>query len=118
VYHQNVTGVLNKSEELISFLSPDFPQVLCLSEHHLKHTEIDFIYMDQYKLGGKLCRESLKNGGVSIFVHDTLKCTNINLDEFCKEQDIEACAVRINLSSLSICIIFIYRSPMGNSYIP
>jgi len=60
VYHQNVSGLLKKSEELISFLSPDFPQVLCLSEHLLKPTEIDFIYTDQYKLGDKLCRESLK----------------------------------------------------------
>ena len=33
--------------------------------------------MDQYKLGVKFCRESLKNGGVSIFVHDILQCTNI-----------------------------------------
>ena len=70
--------------------------------------------MDQYKLGAKFCRESHKNGGVSIFVHDTLPCTNINLDEFCKEQDMEACAVMINLLSLTICIISIYRSPMGN----
>jgi hypothetical protein len=41
VFHQNVRGLLNKSEKLKSFLSPDFPQVLCLTEHHLKHTEID-----------------------------------------------------------------------------
>jgi hypothetical protein len=95
------------------------PQVLCLSELHLNHTEIDFMYMDQYKLGGKHCGECLKNGGVCIFVHGTLQCTNINLDEFCKEQDIEAYAVRINISSLSICIIFLHRSPsMGNFYIP
>ena len=56
VFDQNVRGLLNKSEDLISFLSPDFPQVLCLFEHHLKHTEIDIIYMDQYKLGGKHCK--------------------------------------------------------------
>jgi len=103
----------NKSEELISSLSPDFSQVPCLSEHHLKHFEIDFIYMDQYKIGAKFCRETLKNGGVGIFVHDTLQCTNINLGEFCKEQDIEACAVKINLLSITICIICIYRSPTG-----
>ena len=60
VYHQNVSSLLNKSEELISFLSPDFPQVLCLSEHRLKPTKIDLIYTYQYKLGGKLCRESLR----------------------------------------------------------
>ena len=114
VFHQNVRGAKNKSEELISFLSPDFPQVICLTEHHLKHNAIDIICMNQYKLGTKFCKESIRNGGVSIFVHDTLQCTNINLDEFCKEQDTEACAVRSNLSSSTMCIISIYRSPTGN----
>jgi hypothetical protein len=95
-------------------LSPDFSQVLCLTDHHLKYFEIDFIYVDQYKLGAKFCRESLKGGGVNIFAHDTLQCTNINLDEFCKKQDIEACAVKIDLLSLTISIICIYRSPTGN----
>ena len=82
MFHQNVRGLLNKSEELVSFLSPYFPQVLCLTEHHLKHSEIDFIYMDHYNRGIKLnfFRESLKNGGVSIFVHDTLQFTNININ--------------------------------------
>jgi hypothetical protein len=107
VFHQNIMGLLNKFEELICSLSPDFPQVLCLTEHHLKHFEIDFMYMDQYKLGTKFYMESHKCGGVSTFVHDTLQCTNINLDEFCKEQDTEACAVRIILSYLTICIISI-----------
>jgi len=37
VFHQNIMGLLNKSEELICSLSLDFPQVLCLNEHHLKH---------------------------------------------------------------------------------
>jgi hypothetical protein len=69
-------------------LFPDFPQVCYLTEHHLKHFEIDFRYTGQYKLGAKFCRESHKSGKVSIFVHDTLQCMNIHLDEFCKEQDI------------------------------
>jgi hypothetical protein len=86
-------GLLNKSEELISSLSPDFLQVLCLTKHHLRHFEIDFRYTDQYKLGAKFCRDSYKSGGVSILVHDNLQCTNINLDEFCKEQDIESYAI-------------------------
>jgi hypothetical protein len=80
VFHQNIRGLSNKLEELTNFLSPYFSQVLCLTEHYLKHTALDIIYMDQYKLGIKFCRESIKNGGVSIFVHDTLQCTNINLD--------------------------------------
>ena len=68
VFHQNVSGLLNrmlggllnKSEELVSFLSPDFPQALCLTEHHLRHSEIVFVYTDQYNHGVKFCRESLK----------------------------------------------------------
>jgi len=94
---------------LVSKLSPG-----TFTEHHLTASEIDFTYMDQYKLGTKFCRKSFKNGGVSIFVHDTLQCTNINLNEFCSQQDIKACAVRINSSSLTICIISIYRSVTKN----
>jgi len=69
--------------------------------------------MDEYKLGAKFCREFLESVGVSIFVHDTLQCTNIHLDEFCKEQDKEACAVKINLLYLTI-LYYIYRPPTGN----
>ena len=108
VFHCNIRGLLNKPEELISSLFPDFHQVLCLTQHLLKHFEIDFVYMDQYKLGAKFCRGSHKGGGVCIFVFDTLQCMNINLDEFCKEQDIKACAVMINLLSFMFgfpCII-------------
>jgi len=60
VYHQNVSGLLNKSEELIIFLSPDFPQVLCLSRHVSYPLKLILYNTDQYKFGGKLCRESLK----------------------------------------------------------
>ena len=45
VYHQNTRDLPNKAEELISFLSPNFPQVLCLTEHHLKDSEMYFIYI-------------------------------------------------------------------------
>jgi hypothetical protein len=72
VFYQHIGGLLNKYEELISSLYPNFPQVLCLTEHHIKHFENDFIYMDQYKFGARFCRESHKSGGVGIFVHDIL----------------------------------------------
>jgi hypothetical protein len=82
VYNQNTRDLSNKTEELISFLSPNSPRVLCLTEHHLKDSEIYFTYIDQYKLGAKFCRKSFKTGGLSIFVHDTLQCTNINQMNF------------------------------------
>jgi hypothetical protein len=39
VYHQNVTGLKGKANEL-SHLDPTFPHILCLSEHHINHLEL------------------------------------------------------------------------------
>jgi hypothetical protein len=43
IYHQNICGLKSNTGELISSLSPNFPHILCFSEHHLKHTELDQI---------------------------------------------------------------------------
>ena len=101
VYHQNTRGLSNKTEELISFLSLNFPQVLCLTEHHLKDSEMYFTYRDQYKLGAKFCRKSFKNGGLSIFVHDTLQCTNINQMNF---------VMKKTLKHVQLGLIFIHNN--------
>jgi len=49
-----------------------------LTEHHLKENEIDMISTENYSLGAKFCREVLKNGDVCIFIHESIKFTNIN----------------------------------------
>jgi hypothetical protein len=41
LYPQNICGLKGKIGELISSMSPNFPRILCFSEHHLKHTELD-----------------------------------------------------------------------------
>jgi hypothetical protein len=43
----------------------------------------------------------------------TLKFTNINLNKFYKEQDLEVCAVKLQSSLANICILSIYRAPTG-----
>ena len=40
IYHQNVKGLRGKANELLSQLYPNFPHVLCLSEHHMNHLEL------------------------------------------------------------------------------
>jgi hypothetical protein len=32
-----------------------------------------------------------------MLVHETIQYTNINLENFCKEKDLEACAVKLHL---------------------
>jgi hypothetical protein len=37
IFHQNVRGTTHKTKELLISLSQVNPQVLCLTEHHLRH---------------------------------------------------------------------------------
>jgi hypothetical protein len=38
----------------------------------------------------------------------------IDLEKFCKDEDIEACAIKVLQNSYHICILSIYRAPFGN----
>jgi hypothetical protein len=40
VYHQNIRGLRAKATELTSQLYPTFPHILCISEHHMNHLEL------------------------------------------------------------------------------
>ncbi|PNF35146.1 hypothetical protein B7P43_G09274 [Cryptotermes secundus] len=114
IYHQNIRGLRNKRTEMLNSLLPELPHILCITEHHLREFELESSPIEHYKLGAKFCREKLKDGGTCIFIHEFISFITINLQEFCKEQDIEVCAIKINLSTSIICVISIYRSPDGN----
>jgi hypothetical protein len=51
---------------------------------------------------------------VCIFVHEKLKFSDVNLNEFCEEEDLEVCAVKLPFPSGNICTLAIYRAPFGN----
>ena len=80
----------------------------------LKEFEINNTRINQYNLGAYYCRVTRKLGGVGIFIHDTLPYTSIDLNEYCNEQDLEACALKFKISNNVFCILFIYRPPTGN----
>jgi exonuclease III len=114
IFHQNIRGLnSNKLDELSISLSVDFSHTTCLTEHHIRINDIDTILLTNYNLGANFCRNVFKNGGVCIFIHESIQFTNINLEKFCKEKDLEVCAVKLHLS-YEICIITIYRSPSGD----
>ena len=114
VIHRNIRWARNKTSELIGSMLPILPQVVCLTEHHLKDQVIANLSMAYYTLGAKFCRKNLKQGGTCILVHESLDFNNIDLQKSCIEQDIEACAIKIDLLNTYIYVISIYRSPMGN----
>ena len=75
----------------------DLPHVICLSEHHLKSSEISVVNIESYTIGAHFSRALNEGGGVIIHVHNTrsLKFINIDLSEYCQEKDIEICAIKI-----------------------
>jgi hypothetical protein len=99
---------------LTSSPSPNFPHILCFSEHHLKKLELDQINVVGYRLGAAYCRQVVKKGGVCILVQRNLNYTTIDLGKYCKDQDIEVCALKLESTSLNVCIMAVYRAPTGN----
>jgi exonuclease III len=114
IFHQNIRGLKSKVDELSNSLFPDYPHIMCLTEHHLLDYEIDNLPIDHFKLGSKFCRHEFKIGGVCIFIHEDLEFFSILLDKHCKEKDIEVCAVKLNITSIKLIILAIYGSPLGN----
>jgi hypothetical protein len=109
--HQNIRGISNKTDEFLNSLSPNAPQVICLTEHPLRTEEIGNVNLRQYTLGATFCRQTYKHGGVCIFVPRNIQFHTINLDQYNKEKDLEICALKLHILSNSFTIICIYRSP-------
>jgi len=95
-------------------LHPDFPHVLCLTEHHLKYSQLEKVHIEGYKLGAHFFRQIQEKGGVAIFVHNSLGFINIDIVTHCKAQDIEICALKLSFDTLNIYVLTLYRAPSGN----
>jgi hypothetical protein len=74
-------------------LPAEAPHLICFTEHHLKDHELNNTHIPKYKLDANYCRKNLKQGGVCIYVHKTLKFTYVSLLKYSKEQDIEITAI-------------------------
>ena len=114
IYHQNICGLKSKTDELISSMLPTPPHILCLSEHHLKHTDLDQINIEGFKLCAAYCRQTMKKGGVCIFAQNGLECSKIDANKYCKDQDIEICMLNLNTTSFRLHIMAVYRAPTGD----
>jgi len=63
ILHQNIRGITNKIDEFLISLPVNAPQVICVTEHHLKIEEICNVNFGQYTLGSAYCRHTFKQGG-------------------------------------------------------
>jgi exonuclease III len=69
--------------------------------------------IENYDLGTYYCRENYEKGGVAIYIHQSIQSSKVSIDKYCKEKDIEICAIKFTYE-LKISIITLYRSPTGN----
>ena len=60
IYQQNICGLMNKTDELISSTFPVPQHILCLTEHRLKDTEINQMNTEGFKLCTAYCRKTMK----------------------------------------------------------
>jgi hypothetical protein len=89
IYHQNIQDT---NDEILYFFYPVFPHIVCVTEHHLSQYEILQFHIDNYTLGAKYCRHSLKKGGAYIFVHNSLSFVGIDLKKkISNDQDRSIC---------------------------
>jgi len=49
-----------------------------------------------------------------MFVHNSVKVTSLNIDNYCLDQDFEVRAIHLDTVYDKLCILPIYRSPLGN----
>jgi len=51
---------------------------------------------------------------VFVYIYKNLKYSNIDLDKYCKDQDIEVCMFKRKSTFFNVCIMAVYRAPTGN----
>jgi hypothetical protein len=116
VYHQNIRGVSNKINELLTTVkNVQSLHILCLTEHHMKLPEILQVNLNNYTLGASFCRKNLMHGGLSIFARNSLKFNLTDIMHLYTEQGIECCAIRLESKFSNIYVLAIYRVPTGDS---
>lgn len=115
VMHGNVQCLRNKVGRLEIALQSSSPDILCLSEHWLKSSELNSTTIEGYKLVNAYCRVSSKNGGVIIYAKlGTVTSPFHNISKISIEKHFEYTAIEYECSVGKIIIVCIYRSPCGN----
>jgi hypothetical protein len=110
IFHQNIRRLGKKAGELLTHLHPDFPHVMCLTEHQLKYLQLEKFYTENYNFRAHYCRQQCEKGGVAVFVHNSLGFTNIHIAQHCKDQDIEICALKLSFGTLLVNLALFYSS--------
>lgn len=115
VFHQNIAGAINKSDDIEMALnllrdkqcSVDF---ICLTETFIKSGEEENMRLKSYKLVSCYSRKNQRRGGVCILIRQDIEYENIKwLDNITLEKHFEICGIR--LQKYGINLFCVYRTP-------
>jgi len=77
IYHQYICGLESKTNDLCVSLYPYFQHILCLTEHHLRQSQIQHVTIDDYNLGAEFSIRSFhKRGGLYVYTKTFSICSN------------------------------------------
>lgn len=109
----NIQSVFNKLDELDLLINDHDIDILCLSEHWLKERSLKYCNINNLVLANAFCRVNSIRGGVIIYVKSNYEFKKVeHLDKMSQELHCEITSVEI--VTLNIIIINIYRSPNGD----
>jgi hypothetical protein len=87
------------------------PHFICLTEHHLKETEMTKFSLKGYTLASEHCIKESLGRGVCVLINKHLVYQSIDLNQFCCEKTLEICAVNPKANYL----LYIQGVPGGMS---
>ena len=112
MFFLNVQCLRNKIYALNAILSLLNLSLIAICEHWIHPNAIGHYQLDGYTVGSHYARETYKNGGTIIFVKNNIQFTELVLDDFCVDIDIEVSGILI--PHLNVIVIAAYRSPSGS----
>lgn len=119
ILHQNIAGLINKTDELIICLAElsdkgSQVDVICITEHFMKFGYEQLLDIPNYKLASSFSRKDSSRGGAAIIIRKGYRWKEL---EEVKHLSIpcvcEMCA--IELIDCGVLIVCIYRVPNRNS---
>jgi hypothetical protein len=116
IYHQNIRSLNNKKDELSIIFGEGSlsPHLVCISEHHMMEQELQSLSMPRYNLASSYCCEKHLKGSVCIFVKEDVLYQTMDFSRICREKTFEICAVKLQIASIKLIVLCIYRDPSGN----
>lgn len=113
--HQNIDGLLNKSDILTVHIHELLDRqinidILCITVHFIMSGQESLVEIPNYKLSAFYSRDNIKRGGSCILVKKGIEYETLTeISKYSLSGIMECCAIK--LTKFNLIVICIYRPP-------